>query len=104
MAGRCKSEFGRKECAEAIQRALPQLSVANAKGVLDVLLGAISEAFCEGKSVILPNFGTLSVRVRKAHIGRDPRNGEAKKVPARRYVFFKPSGMLFNAMNGKAKG
>ena len=103
MAGRCKSEFGRKECAEAIQRALPGLNQGNAKGLLDALLEAISGAFTEGKSVILPNFGSFRVRVRKAGVRRDPRTGESVNVEARRYVLFKQSRMLSDAMNWKMK-
>jgi len=50
--------------------------------VLDVMVGAIKESLKKGQKVTLIGFGTFSVSNRKERTGRNPRTGEAIKIPA----------------------
>jgi len=59
----------------------------------------MAEALTAGKVIELRGLGTLEQRARKARTMRNPRTMEAVEVPARRGVFFRPSGQLKEAMN-----
>lgn len=54
----------------------------------------ISEALQGGDEVRIHGFGTFRTAQRAARMGRNPRTGEAVKVPARKVVRFAPSTSL----------
>ena len=58
-----------------------KLSKADATRVLDVMVGSIKESLKKGQKVTLVGFGTFSVSNRKERTGRNPRTGEAIKIP-----------------------
>jgi DNA-binding protein HU-beta len=58
-----------------------KLSKSNATRVLDMIVGTIKESLRKGQKVTLVGFGTFSVSNRKARTGRNPRTGEAIKIP-----------------------
>ena len=62
--------------------------------ILDGFLSAAKRSLENGESIEIRGFGTLSVKERKSRIARNPRTGEAVKVPARRVPVFKPSKHL----------
>ena len=58
------------------------ISKAAAAKAVDSFTSAISKSLKKGKKVTLVGFGTFSVSKRKARKGRNPRTGEAIKIPA----------------------
>ncbi|MDE3067067.1 MAG: integration host factor subunit beta [Verrucomicrobiota bacterium] len=62
--------------------------------VLDVVqrtLDAISESLAKGDKVELRNFGVFEIKVRRARVGRNPKNpGTDVPIPAHATVKFKP--------------
>jgi Bacterial nucleoid DNA-binding protein len=52
----------------------------------------------EGK-LTLTGFGTFVVESRKARTGRNPRTGEAIKIPASKVVKFRPGKTLKDSVN-----
>jgi integration host factor subunit beta len=65
------------------------------------IIEAIAAALAAGKVVELRGLGTLEPRTRKARTRYNPRNKIPVNVPARRVIFFKPSGKLKKAINGQ---
>ena len=58
--------------------------------VIQKTLDQISEALAKGEKVELRNFGVFEVKVRKARVGRNPRNpAKDVPIPARAMVKFK---------------
>jgi DNA-binding protein HU-beta len=51
----------------------------------------------EGK-LTLTGFGTFAVEKRKERMGRNPRSGEAIKIPACKVVKFRPGKLLKEAV------
>jgi len=58
------------------------LSKADAARALDATMEAIKKALKKNQKVTLVGFGTFSVSKRKARKGRNPKTGEAIKIPA----------------------
>ncbi len=56
--------------------------------------GIIVTALKKGEPVTVPGFGTFGVSKRKARQGRNPRTGEAIKIPARKVPTFRAGKSL----------
>jgi DNA-binding protein HU-beta len=52
---------------------------------------------------VVPGFGKLVLRNRKARMGRNPQTGEAIKIPAKRVVRFRVTKALKDAILGGKK-
>ena len=75
--------LSRNECAELVED----------------FLRAITDRLAEGTTVKIPNFGSFSVRHKRARMGRNPKTGEEAPIPARRVVVFRPAQKLKHRVN-----
>jgi len=74
---------------------------ANAGAIALAIVHSMADALTTGKVIELRGLGTLALRERKARTMHDPRTMAPVDVPARRVVFFKPSGQLKKAINSE---
>jgi DNA-binding protein HU-beta len=82
------------------------ITMAAARGVIEVACEEISNKLSEGGAVRLPGLGTLTVHETAAKRGRNIRTGEAITIPAGRRVAFSQAGALKAALkqNEAAEG
>jgi len=73
---------------------------AKAAGVALAIIRAMADALAAGSVIELRGLGTLEPRERKARAAHDPRTLAPVDVPARRVIFFRPSGKLKRTING----
>jgi len=66
--------------------------------VVDLAFAEIAAAIRKDKRFSFPDFGTFSVRARKARKGRNPQTGEEIKIKASKTVGFKPAPSLKKAV------
>ena len=76
-----------------------ELTKKQADAALKAALDAITEEMTQGGTVTLIGFGTFKVQKRDARTGRNPRTGEALKIPEKNVVKFSPSKALEEAAN-----
>src|SRR5665811_261125 len=62
------------------------------------------EAFHRGEGVEIRGFGSFSVRSYGEYVGRNPRNGQAVRVKAKRLPFFKVGKELRDRLNSVHAG
>ena len=74
---------------------------SKAAGVTLSIIKAIAAALAAGSVIELRGLGTLEPRERKARAAHNPRTLAPVNVPARRVIFFRPSGQLKQAINGQ---
>jgi integration host factor subunit beta len=67
----------------------PTLFKKEASKIVNVFFDTISEAISKGERVELRGFGVFDVKEREARIARNPKNGEAVAVPAKKVPFFR---------------
>ena len=67
-----------------------------AREVVRTILLSIQAGLAHDGIVRLDGIGTFKVVQKPAHIGRNPRTGEAVEVPAKAVVKFKPSSKLLS--------
>ena len=75
------------------------LTKAQAGEAVDAVFDAITASLKAGDEVRLVGFGTFSVSMRKASIGRNPATGAEIKIPASNQAKFKPGKGLKDAIN-----
>ncbi|MBI2374601.1 MAG: HU family DNA-binding protein [Deltaproteobacteria bacterium] len=64
--------------------------------LVDELFDQIAKTVRKEKRFQYPNFGTFSVKKRKARVGRNPKTGEQIEIKPTKTVVFKPSPLLKN--------
>ena len=75
------------------------ITKADASRALQALLETITSTMSNGGGVSLTGFGTFSVSERAARTGRNPSNGKALKIPAKKVAKFKAGKGLSQAVN-----
>ncbi len=70
------------------------LTKKDSAAALDAFIGAVKASLKKGDDVRLVGFGTFAVRKRKARKGRNPRTGEAIKIPSKKVPAFRPASEL----------
>ena len=75
------------------------LTKTDSAKALDAFVSVVSKTLKSGKEVRLVGFGTFGVSKRAATTGRNPRNGDTIKIPARKVAKFKPGKSLQETVN-----
>ena len=85
-----------------------EITMSAARDEVTWFFETISSALQKGDEVRIHGFGAFKTSQRAARVGRNPRTGEAVKVPARRVVRFSPSTTLSASLKSgrpsRAKG
>ena len=69
--------------------------------LIDLLFEQVGGAIEKTERFSYPDFGTFTVKHRKARTGRNPRTNESIEVPASKSVGFKPAPSLKDKLNPK---
>ena len=79
------------------------LTRVQAAKAIDAFVHGIQEGLQHGDRVALSGFGTFAVAARKARRVRNPRGGDAIRIPARRVPRFSPGLELREAIASSAE-
>jgi integration host factor subunit beta len=79
----------------------PNLFKKDATKIVNVFFDTLTEAISKGERVELRGFGVFDVKVREARIARNPKNGEAVAVPAKKVPFFRMGKDMKDRINKK---
>ncbi|NQZ14333.1 MAG: HU family DNA-binding protein [Alphaproteobacteria bacterium] len=87
--------------AELIEHVAKQadMTKADAQRAVEAVFGGITSTLKKGNDARFVGFGTFSVAKRAATTGRNPRTGEAIKIPASKNAKFKAGKELKEAVN-----
>ena len=77
----------------------PNLLRKDIKKVLEIIFLEISEALCRGENIEIRGFGIFKTTLRKARIGRNPRNSKLVQIPEKKAIKWKMSKTFFNRLN-----
>ena len=75
------------------------MSKADATRAVDAVMSGITQGLKDEKKVTLTGFATFTAKKKAAKTGRNPRTGEAVKIPARVAVTVKAGSKLKDALN-----
>ncbi len=68
---------------------------------LDKILQFFSANLSKGNRIEIRDFGTFSLRLRKARTGRNPSSGEKIDIQDKYFIHFKPSKKMKQLVNGE---
>ena len=71
------------------------------ENLVDEFFSSIVSNLKNEKKIKLSNFGTFSIRLKKARLGRNPKTKENKTISQRHVVLFKPSKEFKDFINSK---
>ena len=74
------------------------------ENLIDEFFSLIMLNLKEEKKLKLSKFGTFTIRLKKARIGRNPKTKENKTISERSVVLFKPSKEFKDFINSKENG
>ena len=93
----------KSELIQKIKKKCINLTTNQIENCVFQTLEEISIALCEKKRVELRGFGVFESKYRKERMGRNPRTGEAVKIPSKYIAAFKVSKQLSQKLNNKEK-
>jgi DNA-binding protein HU-beta len=68
--------------------------------LVEAFLGTVEDALVSGDNVQFVGWGTFEVKQSAERMGRNPKTGEAIKIPARKSAKFKAGKKLADKVNG----
>ncbi len=79
----------RSELVDRLHSRVPNLTHADAKSVVDVIIEAITSSLVAGSRVEIRGFGSFSLNYRHPRVGRNPKSGEKVQVSEKYVPYFK---------------
>ncbi len=91
-----KSELLQKMC-----NLYPNILRRDIEKILEIIFHELTEALCRGENIEIRGFGIFKIAIKKARIGRNPKNSESVQIPEKRAIKWKMSKILYNRLNKK---
>lgn len=84
----------KKELVDRIAEKRPDINKTIISDVVQIFLQSVEDSLVDGRRVELRDFGVFSPKDRDARTARNPKTGEAVKVPATRVATYKVGKQL----------
>ena len=95
-------KINRSQLIGRIARRQSRLALRDVDDGVRLVFERIAAALGGSERVELRGFGAFSVKRRNARVGRNPRTGEAVRVPEKGVPFFKPGKRLRERVDARA--
>ena len=89
----------RSELLQKLCNLYPNILRKDIKKILEIIFHELTEALCRGENIEIRGFGIFKITVKKARIGRNPKNSESVQIPEKRAIKWKMSKIFFNRLN-----
>ena len=77
----------------------PNILRKDIEKIVDIIIFEMVEALCRNEAVEIRGWGRIKTVMRKARIGRNPKNSEIVKIPAKKAIKWKMSKILYKRLN-----
>ena len=89
----------RSELLQKLCNLYPYILRKDIKKILEIIFHELTEALCRGENIEIRGFGIFKTTVKKARIGRNPKNSASVQIPEKRAIKWKMSKTFFNRLN-----
>ena len=89
----------RSELLQKLCNLYPNLLRKDIKKILEIIFHELTQALYRGENIEMRGFGIFKTTVKKARIGRNPKNSESVQIPEKRAIKWKMSKTFFNRLN-----
>ena len=77
----------------------PNILRKDIEKILNIIIFEMIEALCRNEAVEIRGWGRMKTVIRKARIGRNPKNSKVVQIPTKKAVKWKVSKILFKRLN-----
>ena len=89
----------RSELVQKLCNMHPNILRKDIEKIVNIIFFEIIEALYRDEAVEIRGFGRFKIVMRKARIGRNPKNSEAVQIPSKKAIKWKMSKILFKRLN-----
>ena len=77
----------------------PNILHKDIEKIVEIIILEMIEALCRDEAVEIRGWGRIKTVIRKARIGRNPKNSEIVKIPKKKAIKWKMSKILYKRLN-----
>ena len=77
----------------------PNILRTDIEKIVEIITFEIFKALYRNEAVEIRGWGRMKTKVRKARIGRNPKNSEKVQIPEKKVIKWKMSKILYNRLN-----
>ena len=89
----------RSELLQKLCNLHPNILRKDMKKILKIIFFEITESLRNGNNIEIRGFGIFKTAIRKARIGRNPKNSESVQIPEKKAIKWKMSKIFFTRLN-----
>ena len=89
----------KSELIQELCNKYPSIFRKDMEEIIETIILEIIEALCRNEAVEIRGWGRIKTVMRKARIGRNPKNFQTIKIPAKKAIRWKMSKILYNRLN-----
>tara|TARA_B100000029_G_scaffold479665_1_gene526945 strand:- start:65 stop:358 length:294 start_codon:yes stop_codon:yes gene_type:complete len=89
----------RSELLQKMCNLYPNILRKDIEKILEVIFNELTNALCRGENIEIRGFGIFKTTLRKARMGRNPKNSESIQIPEKKAIKWKMSKIFFNRLN-----
>ena len=84
-----------------LSKSFPNLLKKDIEKVTNIILREIKKSLKRGERVEIRRWGSLSTRIQKSSIRRNPKTGDKIAVPTKKVIYWKMSKEMFKKINNE---
>jgi integration host factor subunit alpha len=96
-------QMTKADIIEAVYERVGGFSKKESADVVEAVFNAMKDTLSQGKKIKISGFGNFVVRDKSRRMGRNPQTGSPITIAERRVLTFKPSQVLKNMLNDRAR-
>ena len=89
----------RSELLQKMRNLHPNILSKDMEKIVSIILAEINDALNRGQNFEARGFGSFKLTIRKARIGRNPKNSEPVQIPEKKAIKWKMSKILYKRLN-----
>ena len=89
----------RSELLQKMCNLHPNILRKDIEKIIEIIFNELTNALCRGENIEIRGFGIFKTTLRKARIGRNPKNSKSIQIPEKKAIKWKMSKIFFNRLN-----
>ena len=77
----------------------PNIFRKDIEKIVEIIISEMVKALCRNEAVEIRGWGRIKTALRKARLGRNPKNAETVQIPEKKAIKWKMSKTFFNRLN-----
>ena len=77
----------------------PNIFRKDIEKIVEIIISEMAKALCRDEAVEIRGWGRIKTSLRKARLGRNPKNAETIQIPEKKAIKWKMSKILYKRLN-----